>query len=102
MLHFKHYSHYSLIFRVVQVLSPLLARSALIYSINLFQTGQSQVSPLEEEVAQLKQELKKSEMDREELLAELREYRRIKVEARVSASEDCVCINVSPTIPFHC
>ena len=35
-------------------------------------------------MAQLKQELNKSEMNRDELSAELREYRNVKVESRVS------------------
>ena len=40
-------------------------------------------------MAQLKQQLKKSEVDREELSAELRECRKIKVEPRVSGTDDC-------------
>ena len=40
-------------------------------------------------MALLKQQLKKSEVDREELSAELRECRKIKLEPGVSATEDC-------------
>ena len=40
-------------------------------------------------MVQLKQELKKSEMNRQELSAELRECRKIKVESGVSGPEDC-------------
>ena len=45
-------------------------------------------------MTQLKQQLKKSEVDREELSAELRECRKIKVEPGVSGTEDCVYTNV--------
>ena len=45
-------------------------------------------------MAQLKQQLKKSEMDREELSAELRECRKIKVEPGVSGTEDCEYTNI--------
>ena len=49
----------------------------------------SQVSSLEEEVVQLKQELKTSELSQEELSAEVREYRKVKMESGVSGSEGC-------------
>ena len=45
-------------------------------------------------MTQLKQQLKKSEVDREELSAELRECRKIKVEPGVSSNEDCEYTNV--------
>ena len=45
-------------------------------------------------MARLKQQLKESEVDREELSAELRECRKIKVEPGVSGTEDCECTNV--------
>ena len=63
--------------------------------INSVQSWPSQVASLEEEVAQLKQQLKKSKVDREELSAELRECRKIKVEPGVSGTEDCEYTNVS-------
>ena len=47
----------------------------------------SRVSSLEEEVVQLKQELKTSELNREELSAEVREYRKVKIEHGVSGTE---------------
>ena len=45
-------------------------------------------------MTQLKQQLKNSEVDREELSAELRECRKIKVEPRVSGTDDCEYTNV--------
>ena len=63
-------------------------------SINSVQSLLSQVSSLEEEVTQLKQQLKKSEVDREELSAELRGCRKIKVEPGVSDTDDCEYTNV--------
>ena len=45
-------------------------------------------------MTRLKQQLKESEVDREELSAELRECRKIKVEPGVSGTEDCEYINV--------
>jgi len=48
-------------------------------------------------VAQLKQQLKESEVDREKLSAELRECRKIKVEPGVSGTENCEYTNV----PYH-
>ena len=45
-------------------------------------------------MARLKQQLKKSEVDRDELSAELRECRKIKVEPGVSGTEDCEYTNV--------
>ena len=45
-------------------------------------------------MAWLKQQLKKSEVDREELSAELRECRKIKVEPGVGGTEDCEYMNV--------
>ena len=45
-------------------------------------------------MAWLKQQLKRSEVDREELFAELRECREIKVEPGVSGTEDCEYTNV--------
>ena len=59
------------------------------FATYLFQSWTSHVQSLEEEVVQLKQELQKSEVDREQLSAELRECR--KMESRVSSSEDCEC-----------
>ena len=47
----------------------------------------SRVSSLEEEVMQLKQELKTSELNREELSVEVREYREGKLEPGVSGTE---------------
>ena len=40
-------------------------------------------------MTQLKQQLKKSEVDREELSVELRECHKIKMEPGVSGTEDC-------------
>ena len=40
-------------------------------------------------MTQLKQQLKKSEVDREELSAELKESRKIQVEPGVSGTDDC-------------
>ena len=57
------------------------------FATYLFQSWASQVQPLEEEVVQLKQELQKSEVDRKQLSAELRECH--KMESRVSSSEEC-------------
>ena len=52
----------------------------------------SQVLSLEEEVVQLRQELKASELNREELSAEVRRYRKAKMEPKVSGPERCtVC-----------
>ena len=52
----------------------------------------SQVLSLEEEVVQLRQELKASELNREELSAEVRGYRKAKMEPGVSGPERCtVC-----------
>ena len=52
----------------------------------------SQVRCLEEEVVQLRQELKTSELNREELSAEVRGYRKAKMEPGVSEPERCtVC-----------
>ena len=52
----------------------------------------SQVLSLEEEVVQLKQKLKASELNREELSAEVRGYRKAKMEPWVSGPERCtVC-----------
>ena len=45
-------------------------------------------------MAQLKQQLKESEVDREKLSAELWECRKIKVEPGVSGTEDCEYTNV--------
>ena len=53
---------------------------------NLFQSWPSPVSTLEGEVAQLRLELKKSEGNRLQLLAQLREYQAIGLERGVSAS----------------
>ena len=55
----------------------------------LFQNWPSKVQCLEEEVVRLKQELKESEMNREELSAELRKRRKIKVESGVCGTEYC-------------
>ena len=53
------------------------------------------MSALEEEMAQLRLELKKSKVNREELLTELREYRAIGVEPGVSDSEDMIkCMHI--------
>ena len=50
------------------------------------------VLSLEEEVVQLRQELKASELNREELSAEVRGYRMAKMEPGVSGPECCtVC-----------
>ena len=52
----------------------------------------SQVLSLEEEVVQLRQELKTSELNREELSAEVRGYRKAKMEPGVSGPGRCtVC-----------
>ena len=52
----------------------------------------SQVLSLEEEVVQLRQELKASELNREELSAEVRGYGKAKMEPGVSGPERCtVC-----------
>ena len=52
----------------------------------------SQVLSLEEEVVQLRQELKTSELNREELSLEVRGYRKAKMEPGVSGPERCtVC-----------
>ena len=52
----------------------------------------SQVRSLEEEVVQLKQELKTSEVNREELSIELMKYRQTKVESSVRLYMNvCIC-----------
>ena len=51
----------------------------------------SKASSQEEEVAQLKQEIKILEMEREELSTELKEYQKIRKESIVSASIYTVC-----------
>ena len=76
--------------------------SALTCSFNLFQSWPSHVTALEGEVAQLRLELKKAELNREELSAELRKIRKIKVEPGVSDSVDSIWVNVSASIPFYC
>ena len=53
-------------------------------------------------MAHLKQELKKVEMNREQLSEELRSSHRIKVEPGVSDSQQTImCINLYPANPFH-
>ena len=54
----------------------------------LFQNWPSKVQCLEDKVVRLEQELKKSEMNREELSAELMECRKVIVESRVSGTEN--------------
>ena len=53
-------------------------------------------------MAQLRLELKKAELNREELSAELGKIRKIKVEPGVSDSVDSIWVNVSASIPFYC
>ena len=65
---------------------------------NLFQIWPSEVTLLGEEVVQLKQQLKECEMNREELSAELRVCRKIKVEFGVSGTENCACPHYSMSI----
>ena len=45
-------------------------------------------------MTRLKQQLKKSEVDREKLSAELKECRKIKLEPGVSGTENCEYTNV--------
>lgn len=76
---------------IQQILLDPHAVLVVMFIFNSRQNLPSQVRSLEEEMVRLKEELRKSEVNRDELSAELMKNRQLKVESRVSGLPNCKC-----------